>query len=280
MNEFLRRTLTGALLVVIIMGGLWLHPISFIGITLLLALGTQYEYITLARKSGISISYILSLVSGAALFLVAASVASGVTGWKTLIVLLSIPPALIITELFLGRDKPFDSVAHIIFSLIYTIVPFSLFAFGAFGYEGIRSILPHQVHGFTPGLVIGFFILIWVNDSGAYIFGSLFGRHRLMERISPKKSWEGFFGGMALSAGAAWIIGSSMGVLTVEKWIVASLVVSVTGTLGDLAESMLKRSAGVKDSGTIMPGHGGFLDRFDSTLIAFPALFLYVTFFG
>jgi phosphatidate cytidylyltransferase len=247
---------------------------------MLLALGTQYEYISIVRKSTISISYTVSLVSGASLFLVTTAVASGLAGGELLIVLLLIPSALIISELFMGREKPFESVAHIIFSLIYTILPFSLFVFGAFEHDGLKTILPYQGEDFTPGLVIGFFILIWANDSGAYIFGSLFGRHRLLERISPKKSWEGFFGGMALSAVVAWLAGRYMGVISVENWIIASLVVSVAGTLGDLVESLLKRSAGIKDSGTIMPGHGGFLDRFDSTLIAFPALFLYVTFFG
>lgn len=280
MNEFLRRTLTGALLVLIILGGLWLHPISFIGITMFLAIGSQYEYISIVRKSAISINYSISFLSGAALFLVTTAVASGIAGWELLIVLLLIPPALIVAELFMGRERPFDSVAHIIFSLIYTILPFSLFVFGAFGHDGLKPIIPFNKEAFTPGLVIGFFILIWANDSGAYIFGSLFGRHRLMERISPKKTWEGFFGGMALSVFAAWLTGRYMGVISVENWIIASLIVSVAGTLGDLAESMLKRSAGIKDSGTIMPGHGGFLDRFDSTLIAFPALLLYVTFFG
>jgi phosphatidate cytidylyltransferase len=101
-----------------------------------------------------------------------------------------------------------------------------------------------------------------------------------MERISPKKSWEGFFGGMILSLIAAWILSGILGVVSREKWLIISFLISVTGTYGDLLESMLKRSMGVKDSGSVMPGHGGFLDRFDSALISFPIVFLFISIFG
>jgi phosphatidate cytidylyltransferase len=101
-----------------------------------------------------------------------------------------------------------------------------------------------------------------------------------MERISPKKSWEGFIGGTTLTVLIAWLLSGWLGVIGTGKWIIVSLIISVTGTYGDLIESMLKRSIGVKDSGTILPGHGGFLDRFDSTLLSFPMVFLFISFFG
>ena len=101
-----------------------------------------------------------------------------------------------------------------------------------------------------------------------------------MERISPKKSWEGFFGGMITSVLAGWLLSGWLGVVDTRGWIIISLIISVAGTYGDLVESMLKRSMGVKDSGTIMPGHGGFLDRFDSALLSFPLVYLFLTLFG
>jgi phosphatidate cytidylyltransferase len=101
-----------------------------------------------------------------------------------------------------------------------------------------------------------------------------------MERISPKKSWEGFIGGFILNLAAAWFLSGWMGAVDRKGWIIISVIISVAGTYGDLIESMLKRSTGVKDSGNIMPGHGGFLDRFDSTVISFPLVFLYITLFG
>ncbi len=133
---------------------------------------------------------------------------------------------------------------------------------------------------FSPGIIIGFLLLLWANDTGAYLTGITLGRHRLMERISPKKSWEGFFGGLVISVVAAWLLSGWLGVVGTSGWIIISIIISIAGTYGDLTESMLKRSMGVKDSGSVMPGHGGFLDRFDSALISFPLVYLFISIFG
>ena len=192
---------------------------------------------------------------------------------------------IMVIELYRKQEKPFDSLAHTFFSVLFTAVPFSMFPFAAFSHhcsyrDGLESILPHASIEFSPAIVLGFFILLWAYDTGAYIIGISFGRHRLMERISPKKSWEGFFGGLVISAGIAWLLSGWLGVLDRKGWLVISVIVSIAGTFGDLVESMLKRSIGVKDSGTIMPGHGGFLDRFDSVIISFPLVYLYISLFG
>jgi phosphatidate cytidylyltransferase len=164
--------------------------------------------------------------------------------------------------------------------VIYTAVPFSFFPFSAFSHDGIDSLVQHSGTLFSPGIVIGFFILLWVNDTFAYLVGVTTGRHRLMERISPKKSWEGFAGGLILSAAVSLFLPGWLGVTGRTGWVIISLIVSIAGTYGDLVESMLKRSTGIKDSGNIMPGHGGFLDRFDAVLISFPLVYLYLTLFG
>jgi phosphatidate cytidylyltransferase len=155
-----------------------------------------------------------------------------------------------------------------------------MFPFSAFSRTGLNSILPHTNIIFSPGIIIGFFILIWANDTGAYLTGMSFGRRKLMERISPKKTWEGFIGGFIIASLVAWFLSDWLGVVDKIHWVVIALIVSVAGTYGDLIESMLKRSTGVKDSGTIMPGHGGFLDRFDSAIVSFPLVYLFISLFG
>jgi phosphatidate cytidylyltransferase len=135
-------------------------------------------------------------------------------------------------------------------------------------------------------IFLALFIFLWSNDVGAYCFGMMFGRkgkHKLFERISPKKSWEGFFGGIIVSLLAALVLSSVWGeryIFNQIHWFALALIVSLSGSFGDLAESMLKRSAGVKDSGKIMPGHGGILDRFDSALFAFPFALTYIYLFN
>ena len=199
-------------------------------------------------------------------------------GWFLILIPLSV--VIMIVELYRKTEKPFDSLAHTFFPVIYSAVPFSMFPFSAFSHTGLEPLLKNGNMIFSPGIVVGFFILLWINDSGAYLAGVSFGKHHLMERISPKKSWEGFAGGFILTIVAAWFLSGWMGVVDRKGWIMISVIISVMGTYGDLVESMLKRSTGVKDSGNIMPGHGGFLDRFDSTIISFPMVFLYITLFG
>jgi phosphatidate cytidylyltransferase len=187
---------------------------------------------------------------------------------------------IMVVELYRKEKKPFDSLAHTFFSVLYTAVPFSMFSFSAFSHTGLNSLLPHANISFSPGIIIGFFILVWANDTGAYLTGATVGRHPLFERISPKKTWEGFFGGVITSGLIAWLLSDWLGVVDTVNWVIISVIISVAGTYGDLIESMMKRSIGVKDSGTIMPGHGGFLDRFDSAILSFPLVYLFIFVFG
>lgn len=220
------------------------------------------------------------MITGIAAYILATMVASGILGFRYLLILIPFVAGILIFELYRRQEKPFDSLAHTIFSVIYTALPFSFFPFAAFGREGINPLIRYDGGVFSPGIIIGFFVLLWVNDTGAYLSGITFGKHRLLERISPKKSWEGFAGGIILSVLSAWLLSGLLGVLDTPEWIIVALLVAVSGTFGDLIESMFKRSTGIKDSGSIMPGHGGFMDRFDSTLLSFPLVFLFITFFG
>jgi phosphatidate cytidylyltransferase len=170
-----------------------------------------------------------------------------------------------IIELFRAKSKPFENIAITITGIFYIAVPFLLINLMTIDKYGL-----FLSFNFWP--VLSVFILIWCNDTFAYLTGRLIGRHKLFERISPKKTWEGFLGGVvfAMSAGIflAYLQDESY-----VKFVVYALIASVIGTLGDLVQSMLKRSVDVKDSGTILPGHGGILDRFDAVLFVVPVIF-------
>ena len=174
---------------------------------------------------------------------------------------------LLISELYLQRESPMNNWAYAMMSQLYIAVPFSIIPCLAFSNNGFTWIYP-----------LAIFLFLWTNDTGAYCFGTLFGKHRLFERISPKKSWEGSIGGGVLSLVVASVVAYFDQSLNLWQWLGFALVVVVFGTWGDLVESLLKRQLGIKDSGNILPGHGGMLDRFDSSLLAIPAVAVYLYF--
>ncbi len=267
-------------IVIFTLGGFWLHPISFFLTGLVILSGTMYEYYSIIKTSGIRPQLITGILTGITGYTIATLTAAGILEAGSLLILIPLMLLIPMIELYRKQDRPFDSLAHTFFPLFYIGVPFSLFPFSAFGHHGLSTFLNHSQVIFSPGIVIGFFLMQWAYDTGAYLTGISFGRNRIMERISPKKSWEGFFGGMIITAIVAWFLGGWLGIVARPLWLVMAVIISISGTYGDLVESMLKRSLGVKDSGTIMPGHGGFLDRFDSTIVAFPLMFLFILLFG
>ena len=280
MNNLIRRTITGAFIVIFVLAGFWFHPISFFIVGAVMLAGTQKEYYTMVRSNGARPQVITGIITGFLVYFMSTLAAMKVIPRESYLVLIPIMAIIMVVELYRKTDKPFDSLAHTFFSILYTAVPFSMFPYAAFSRTGLQPMFTFQNWEFSPGIVIGFFVLLWANDTGAYLVGSAIGKHWLMERISPKKSWEGFFGGMLLTLIVARLLSDSLGVVNLNGWMIVAVIVTVAGTFGDLIESMLKRSVGFKDSGTIMPGHGGFLDRFDSVVIAFPLVYLYIAVFG
>lgn len=174
---------------------------------------------------------------------------------------------IIVAELYRKYKNPFHNIAYTLFGVLFAAVPFCFFYAMAF-IDGTYS----------THYPLGFLILLWSSDTGAYLFGIKLGKHKLFERHSPKKTWEGFIGGMLTSMLAAFILSNCFNELPLVHWLGMSAIIASAGTLGDLSESMLKRSLSAKDSGSILPGHGGLLDRFDGLLLAAPLVFVYLKF--
>lgn len=275
MTNFIRRTVTGAFIVVLVLGGIWLHPFSFFLVGVVMIAGMQREYYIMVRATGVSPQITGGIGAGVLLYIISTLTAADLISIKWLPVMVPVTAAVMVAELFRKEKRPFDSLAHTLFPLLYIALPISLFPFAAFNRAGISALLPVEGVLFTPGMVIGFFLLLWTSDTGAYLIGSVLGRHPLFKRISPKKTWEGFTGGMVLTLAVAWFLSGWLGVTGRGGWLIMAVIISAGGMLGDLLESLLKRSLGVKDSGKIMPGHGGFLDRFDSVVTAFPLAYIY-----
>lgn len=176
--------------------------------------------------------------------------------------------AIFIAELYRGSKLPYQNIAFTFLGVLFTVVPFCF-------YTAIGFIDGSYNFHFS----LGFLILLWASDTGAYLFGMSLGKHKLFERHSPKKTWEGFFGGLIVSMLAAFILGTLFLEISYVHWCMMSVIIVTGGTYGDLCESMLKRSFNVKDSGNLLPGHGGVLDRFDGLLIAAPLVYVYLMIF-
>ncbi len=176
-------------------------------------------------------------------------------------------PVLLASELFLESKSPFQNIGYYLTGVFYIGVPVAL----------LFSIVTMNA-SFSPHRILGLLILVWTNDTGAYLTGKKFGKHKLFERISPKKTWEGTLGGGLLTVLMAWGISFLIKDFTLSQWLALSLVAAIGSNIGDLVESMLKRSVGVKDTGTFMPGHGGFLDRFDAFIFCLPFFWLVLQF--
>lgn len=268
------RTLTGIVFVLVMVFGIVLD-FSTMGVlfTLVTALSVNEFCSLVNQRDNVEVNPMICTVSGAYLFLAFFGYCSQLTPTPAVFIpyLISIV-YLLISELYLQRESPLNNWAYTMFSQMYVALPFSLLPALAFMTDPAH---PNDLY-YRWIFPLAVFLFLWTSDSGAYCFGSLLGRHRLFERISPKKSWEGSIGGALLSLVAAWLLSRYDTSLTLPQWLGFALVVVVFGTWGDLVESLFKRQLGIKDSGSFLPGHGGLLDRFDSSLLAIPAVTVYL----
>lgn len=272
------RAITGALFVVC-MVSCFLNPRAMVFLFALITALSIWEYCGLVnQQEDVTVNRFISTIAGVYFFLAVAGFRTGVVSNFVVFVpyLLTIV-YLFICELYTGNKNAINDWAYTMLSQMYIALPFSMINVLAFEVSAFDG----QIH-YDMLLPLSIFIFLWTNDTGAYCSGSLFGKHKLFPRISPGKSWEGSIGGGIFVLIAAGIIGylansgDNPHTLSIAGWLGLGLVVVFFGTWGDLVESLFKRTLGVKDSGNILPGHGGMLDRFDSSLMAIPAAVIYL----
>lgn len=273
-SNLIQRSITGIIFVACLVGCILTGPIPF---TILFALITAlsiYEFGSIVNRTNhVQMNRTISALAGVFLFLCFGYIGVVPGSNEIFIPYLLLIIYLLISELYKKQPNPVNNWAYSMMSQVYIALSFSLLNVLAYHSDSATSISQYN-----PILPLSIFIFNWVNDTGAYCTGMLFGKHRLFERISPKKSWEGSIGGAVFSMIAAYILSLYFPFLNTIEWLGLGLVVVVFGTWGDLTESLLKRTLGIKDSGNILPGHGGMLDRFDSTILAIPAAVCYLYF--
>lgn len=273
MKNFIIRLFTAIAIVAVQVLCTYLSPYSFAGLFLLLTALAVNEFLKVLSHGGqVQVSRPLMIVGSCYLFF-----AFWLNSLTELSMLVLFVPYLLfllfcyIRELFSNNSNPVFNLGAMVLSQTYVVLPLSLVNMLAFGhYDCFSTSAPFYAIPLT------LYVFIWLNDTGAYLSGSLLGKHRLYPRISPKKSWEGAIGGALFTMASAVVVAHLCPFLTVWQWVGMALVVVVFGTLGDLTESMIKRHIGIKDSGHILPGHGGILDRLDSMLFAIPAVIVYL----
>ena len=276
MNNFIVRTITAVFFVAAIVS-CFLRAEAMIFLFALVTGLTIWEFTGLVNdRENVSVNRMICTVAGVYFFLAMAGYNSGITPAGVFVPYLITLVYLMVAELYLKQPDPVNDWAYTMMSQLYIALPFSMINVLAF-----RSVGSDITYTYLIPLSVFFFL--WVNDAGAYICGSLLGKHKLFPRISPGKSWEGSIGGgilVMIVAVILWHLSEQYHVndlqLSALEWAGLGLVVVVFGTWGDLVESLFKRTLGIKDSGHILPGHGGMLDRFDSTLMAFPSAVVYL----
>ncbi len=272
MKNFIQRAITGAIFVAVLVGCILGSPISFGLLFALISALAINEFCNLVNKEdGVQVNKPICILAGVFLFLCFHYTGTHPSGAAIFIPYLILFLHLMISQLYLKKENPLHNWAYAMLSQMYIALPFALLNVLAFHSVGSES-----VSSYNAILPLSIFIFNWVNDTGAYCTGMLFGKHRLFERISPKKSWEGSIGGGVFSIIAAFVMAHFFPFMSSPVWVGLALTVVVFGTWGDLTESLLKRHLGIKDSGNFLPGHGGILDRFDSSIMAIPAAVVYL----
>ena len=279
LKDLLVRTASATVMLLIFVGAVFLSKWSAAALFAVIMIGGLVEFYNLCRQRGYKPMYGFGIISSLLLFVALAggilylkvdeALVGGVAALVMLYVMVAVP-AIFIYEIWRKSETPIANVATTFMGVLYVGVPMSLLVLIPYLLD-----LGHKGE-WSPWALMAFVSIIWANDVFAYLVGVSCGKHRLCERISPKKSWEGFFGGLIGAVGLAVLFGHLFEGSLV-RWGIMGLIAALTGVAGDLVESMFKREVGVKDSGKIMPGHGGFLDRFDALFIAVPFVVIYLS---
>jgi phosphatidate cytidylyltransferase len=268
-NNLTQRIITGVLGAAAIIFGVtyseWLYFIIFF----IICLFSLREFYKLSGLDGMLPLKTIGTIIGLVIFSLSFFIEQLRISHRYYFVIFPLIAVIYLIKLYKKSErKPFTNIAFTLLGILYVGMPFALLNIATFE-EGF----------YNYEIILGSLLILWASDTGAYIAGTLFGKHRLFERISPKKSWEGFGGGAALATLIAYLLSLYFQSLSIVDWIVIDMIIIVGGTYGDLVESLLKRSIEIKDSGTSLPGHGGFLDRFDGLLISAPFIVAYLEIF-
>lgn len=274
MKNLIKRAFTGIIFVGVLAGAIYFSPYTFGTVFTLVTGLLLWEFYGLAeRHTQAKPRRLIGSIGGAYLFLATFLYAHGLGGSVVFLPYLLYLMYIFIGELYYKAPNPIHNWALTLLAQIYCAGTFSLLNFIVLtGKNGEGTT-------YYPLFALAIFVFIWLNDTGAYLVGSSIGKHKLFPRISPKKSWEGFYGGMIVTLASSQAFAWFDPAIGWYNWLGLSAVVVLFGTWGDLTESLLKRTFGVKDSGTMIPGHGGILDRFDSLLLAIPAAYMYIELF-
>lgn len=267
MKDIYIRTFTGALFLIAIIGSIILHPLAFFAVLFVFSSLALNEYFLLAAKGESRKNNLSFFVLGIIIFILTGFIGLGWLDIRFAAAIIPLFLIVIVLELFRKPNPSWSRIGIYLTGFSYISIPFGLLNF--------FYVIPDSDTQ-SIGVLIGIFVIVWSNDVFAYLVGSMIGKHRILERISPKKSWEGSIGGLIFAMLAAYLLSLFFDQLSLTRWIITAIIIVVFGTLGDFAESMLKRQAGAKDSGNLLPGHGGVLDRFDATLFAAPFVYFYL----
>jgi len=269
LKKFYTRTLTGAVYVSIIIGSTFAGKYIFFSLFALILVITLFEFFRMSRGKNIyPQTYFgtgISLILYSILFLYGQKLVSEKIMWLMTLILLIVPAI----EIFRKKENAIVNIAITFTGILLITIPYSLFNL-------ILIPISNQPELYKPELLLGLMVMIWASDSGAYIFGSLFGKHKMAEKISPNKSWEGAIGGIIFSILISIVYFSFFKYFNTIQIILISATSIIAGIFGDLFESLIKRNFAIKDSGNILPGHGGLYDRFDSLLFAAPVYYILI----
>ena len=258
-SNLAQRVLTALVAVPLLIGALyyseWGYLVVFGGIALL----CQREFYILVKQDGNPVQTAFAYATSVLLLLITFGISTELLDGIELVALAPMMALIFIAKLYKQDEKPFTNIGLVLLGVIYTTLPFALL-----------NLAVYPKGSYAWQVPVGILLLLWASDSGAYFAGRSMGRRKLFERVSPKKTWEGFAGGLVASALTSALLGQYFTVLSGGMWAAIMVIIVVAGTYGDLTESLFKRSLAIKDSGSLLPGHGGFLDRFDGLLIALP----------
>jgi phosphatidate cytidylyltransferase len=266
-TNLVKRSFTGIILIAFIIACLFLGEVFFFALCILMIFLGMKEFYDSSTYEHLKIQRWHGIIIGICIYVMFFLYAKEIVDQKIFIPLAPLTLNIFIVELFNKQKKPFINVAYTILGILYIALPISFFNFLV--YKG-------DIIHYSPYVLLAYFGLVWTYDTSAYIWGFLFGTNYLFPRISPHKTWEGLIGGAVTTLIAAWVISKYSRGHVLMDWLIIAAIIVVFGTFGDLSESLFKRSLSLKESGKILPGHGGFLDRFDTVLFSAPIVYAYL----